>query len=41
MGTRTEAHHYLKKITLDDDESLMAHNAEYAAIHKAAIGHAP
>ena len=36
VGTRTEAHHYLKKMTLDDDESLLAHNAEYAAIHEAA-----
>ena len=36
VGTRTEAHHYLKKMTLDDDESLLAHKAEYAAIHKAA-----
>ena len=36
VGTRTEAHHYLKKMTLDDDKSLLAHNAEYAAIHKAA-----
>ena len=36
MGTRTEAHHYLKKMTLDEDESLLAHNAEYTAVHEAA-----
>ena len=41
MGTRTEAHHYLKKMTLDEDESLLAHNAEYAAIHEAAHGISP
>ena len=36
VGTRTEAHHYLKRMTLDEDESLMAHNTEYAAVHEAA-----
>ena len=41
VGTRTEAHHYLKKMTLDEDESLLAHNAEYAAIHEAAHGIPP
>ena len=41
VRTRTEAHHYLKKMTLDDDESLLAHNAEYAAIHEAAHGIPP
>ena len=41
MGTRTEAHHYLKKMTLDEDESLLAHNAEYAAVHEAAHGISP
>ena len=41
LGTRTEAFHYLKKMTLDNDESLLAHNAEYAAIHKAAYGLTP
>ena len=41
VGTRTEAHHYLKKMTLDEDKSLLAHNAEYAAIHEAAHGISP
>ena len=41
VGTRTEAHHYLKKMSLDDDESLLAHNADYAAIHEAAHGITP
>ena len=35
VGTKTEAFHYLKKMSLDDDESLLVHNAEYAAIHEA------
>ena len=41
VGTRTEAHHYLKRMTLDEDESLMAHNSEYAAVHEAAHGITP
>ena len=41
VGTRTEAFHHLKKMVLEDDESLMAHNAEYAAIHEAAYGITP
>ena len=36
VGTKTEAFHHLKRMSLDDDESLLAHNAEYAAIHEAA-----
>ena len=36
VGSRTEAHHYLIRMTLDEDESLLAHNSEYAAIHEAA-----
>ena len=36
VGTKTEVFHHLKKMSLDDDESLLAHNAEYAAIHEAA-----
>ena len=36
VGSRTEAHHYLLRMTLDEDESLLAHNSEYAAIHEAA-----
>ena len=36
LGTRTEAHHYLTRMILDEDESLLAHNSEYAAVHKAA-----
>ena len=39
--TRTEAHHYLKKMTLDEDESLLVHNTEYAAIHEAVHGISP
>ena len=38
VGTRTEAHHYLKKMTLDEYESLLAHNSEYAVVHEAAHG---
>ena len=41
VGTRTEAHHYLTRMTLDEDESLLAHNSEYAAVHEAAHGIAP
>ena len=41
VETRTEAHHYLKKMTLDQDESLLAHNTEYAAVHEAAHGISP
>ena len=26
MGSRTEAHHYLIRMTVDEDESLLAHN---------------
>ena len=36
VGTKTEAFHHLKKMSLDDDESLLAHNTQYAAIHEAA-----
>ena len=39
--TRTEAHHYLRKMTLGEDESLLAHNTEYAAIHEVAHGISP
>ena len=41
VGTRTEAHHYLTRMTLDEDESLLAHNSEYAAVHEAAHGITP
>ena len=41
VGTRTEAHHYLPRMTLDEDESLLAHNSEYAAVHEAAHGITP
>ena len=41
VGTRTEAHHYLTRMTLDEDKSLLAHNSEYAAVHEAAHGIAP
>ena len=43
VGTKTEAFHHLKKMSLDDDDdkSLLAHNTEYAAIHEAAHGITP
>ena len=41
VGTRTEAFHHLKKMRLESDESLIAHNAEYAADHEAAYGVTP
>ena len=41
VGTRTEAHHYLTRMTLDEDESLLAHNSEYTAVHEAAHGITP
>ena len=28
VGSRTEAHHYLIRMTVDEDESLLAHNSE-------------
>ena len=37
VGSRTEAHHYLTRMTVDEDESLLAHNSEYAAVHEAAL----
>ena len=41
VGSRTEAHHYLIRMTVDEDESLLAHNSEYAAVHEAAHGITP
>ena len=41
VGSRTEAHHYLTRMTVDEDESLLAHNSEYAAVHEAAHGITP
>ena len=41
VGTKTETFHHLKKMSLDDDKSLLAHNAEYAAIQQAAHGITP
>ena len=41
VGTKTEAFHNLKKMRLQNDESLVAHNAEYAAIHEAVYGLTP
>ena len=41
VGSRTEAHHYLTRMTVDEDESLLVHNSEYAAAHKAAHGITP
>ena len=38
MGTRTEASHYLKRMRLDSNEALVAHNAEYEAVHAVAYG---
>ena len=41
VGTRMKAHHYLTRMTLDEDQSLLAHNSEYAAVHEAAHRIAP
>ena len=41
VGTKTEAFHELRDLKLDNNESLLAHNAEYAAIHEAAYGIPP
>ena len=41
VGSRTEAHHYLTRMTVDEDESLLPHNSEYAAVHEAAHGITP
>ena len=41
VGTKTEAFHELKYLKLDNNESLLAHNAEYAAIHEATYGIPP
>ena len=41
VGTKAEAFHELKELRLDNNESLLAHNAEYAAIHEAAYGMPP
>ena len=38
VGTRTEASHYLKMMRLDNNDSLVAHNAEYEAVHMVAYG---
>ena len=36
VGTKTEAFHYLGEMKVEDDESLLAHNAEYGAVHEVA-----
>ena len=41
VGTKTEARHVLKTVRLQNDESLLTHNAEYTAIHEAAYGIPP
>ena len=41
VGTKVEAFHELKELRLENNESLLAHNAEYAAIHDAAYGIPP
>ena len=41
VGTRTEASHYLRRMRLESDNSLIAHNAEYAVVHEAAYGITP
>ena len=41
VGTRIEANNYLKRMRIESDESLIAHNAEYAAVHEAAYGITP
>ena len=38
VGTKTEAFHHLKKMRLEDDKSLLAHNTEHAVIHGAVYG---
>ena len=38
VGTRTEASHYLKMMRIDNNDSLIAHNAEYEAVHTVAYG---
>ena len=38
VGTRTEASHYLRMMRLDSNEALVAHNAEYEAVHTVAYG---
>ena len=40
-GTKAEAYHCLGQLRLDDDESLLAHNAEYGAVHEVAYGISP
>ena len=41
VGTKAEAHHVLRTVCLQNDESLLTHNAEYTAIHEAAYGIPP
>ena len=41
VGTKAEARHVLRTIRLQNDESLLTHNAEYTAIHEAAYGIPP
>ena len=41
IGTETEAFHELNALKLEHNESLLAHNAEYAAVHEAAYGIPP
>ena len=41
VGTKPEASHYLKRMRLEDDDSLIAHNTKYAAVHEAAYGLTP
>ena len=38
MGTRIEATQYLKKMRLDSNEALAAHNTEYEVVHTIAYG---
>ena len=41
VGTKAEARHVLRTVRLQNDESLLTHNAEYTAIHEAAYGIPP
>ena len=41
VGTKQEAYHYLRRMKLEDDELLIAHNTEYAAVHEATYGITP
>ena len=41
VGTRLEANHYLRNMRLNENNTLMIHNVEYAAAHAVAYGMTP